>query len=257
MSLFILLYKVGERYNLLMTIVPIIKQVMRQYHWHKEYAYQVAREYGRFMKLRNESDQCSPSDDIDKFWHQHILNTALYTEYCQKRFKRLVNHNPEDAYDQSKRRQRIKNSLTAYKRIFQKQPNLKVWNINSPNTSLNVKSSDNPKDESKAKLVVCIIQVKWFPPTKNGSLRICHSTPTTKLTINFGPNQTVGYLKDILYKKYNLSSANMSPILTDKVLINRGYIHGKDIDHNNLLSTYTKSENNIILYFLYDPAGYC
>lgn len=33
-------------------------------------------------------------DDLDQFWHQHILETAKYASDCQSLFGRMIHHNP-------------------------------------------------------------------------------------------------------------------------------------------------------------------
>jgi hypothetical protein len=37
----------------------------------------------------------SPSELADGYWHQFILNTALYTNWCQRNFGRYLHHRPE------------------------------------------------------------------------------------------------------------------------------------------------------------------
>jgi len=37
----------------------------------------------------------SPSQVADEYWHQFILNTALYTNWCQRNFGQYVHHRPE------------------------------------------------------------------------------------------------------------------------------------------------------------------
>jgi len=37
----------------------------------------------------------SPSEVADGYWHQFILNTALYTNWCQRNLGRYMHHRPE------------------------------------------------------------------------------------------------------------------------------------------------------------------
>ena len=54
------------------------------------------REYKRFLTLikLNPERQIIPTQEIDKFWHQHILDTKAYREDCQKVFGFFVDHFP-------------------------------------------------------------------------------------------------------------------------------------------------------------------
>ena len=107
----------------------IIKQVMAKYKWDPKYAAAVASEYQRFLVLRNENNQLSPSDDIDKFWHQHLLNTKHYLNYCYINFGHVVHHDPTDACDQRARILRLTNTVKEYIAKYGRLENINVWAI--------------------------------------------------------------------------------------------------------------------------------
>jgi hypothetical protein len=52
-------------------------------------------------------------DDLDQFWHQHILDTAKYADDCNRLFGRIIHHNPhvirgsEQETDAVKKTQRL------------------------------------------------------------------------------------------------------------------------------------------------------
>lgn len=100
--------------------------MVRDHGWKNDYANDVATNYHRFMGLRSKDSNLSPSDDIDKFWHQHILNTLSYTQYCTKNFGKYIHHNPEDAYDQNSRYQRLCNTVREYIKIYG-DVNPQIW----------------------------------------------------------------------------------------------------------------------------------
>ena len=70
--------------------------------WSLERAEAARAEYVRFLTLlqrrpgfmvipwSNEEGQ----DDLDQFWHQHILDTAKYAADCNALFGRMIHHNP-------------------------------------------------------------------------------------------------------------------------------------------------------------------
>lgn len=105
----------------------IIKQVQREHSWDDKYAKEVAEEYCKFLRIRLKDIQLSPSDDIDKFWHQHILNTANYYQFCEKYFRKFIHHYPEDAYNQEGRMNRLNKTVFVYEKTFGKIKNPKIW----------------------------------------------------------------------------------------------------------------------------------
>lgn len=53
-------------------------------------------EFLQFTVLQQLADgPVSPSELADGYWHQFILNTALYTNWCQRNFGRYLHHRPE------------------------------------------------------------------------------------------------------------------------------------------------------------------
>lgn len=63
--------------------------------WTREQADRVERQYKRFLFMAATMDQpFVPTDDIDEFWHTHILDTQKYTEDCQNVFGYFLHHFP-------------------------------------------------------------------------------------------------------------------------------------------------------------------
>jgi hypothetical protein len=116
----------------------IIKQVSDIYDWSSDYADLVIFEYERFLELRNENETLSPSDDIDRVWHQHILNTRHYEEYCKTHFSRLVHHDPTDSLDQVARMVRLKNTINTYLEKFKIITNKNIWLPNLDNKTIDL-----------------------------------------------------------------------------------------------------------------------
>src|SRR5258708_1235326 len=86
-------------------------------------------EYKKFLEIRNIDKNCSPSDLIDELWHQHILDTQSYINYCLKKFNRVIHHNPNDSKDQDKRNERIKNTIRQYREKYSREPNYLIWGL--------------------------------------------------------------------------------------------------------------------------------
>lgn len=64
--------------------------------WSREYADAVCVEYKKFLSLtRKYPDRAIvPSSPVDKFWHQHILDTQKYGPDCEAVFGFFLHHFP-------------------------------------------------------------------------------------------------------------------------------------------------------------------
>ena len=70
--------------------------------WSLERAEAARAEYVRFLTLlqRRPGFMLIPwpnkegQDDLDQFWHQHILDTAKYAADCNALFGKMIHHNP-------------------------------------------------------------------------------------------------------------------------------------------------------------------
>src|SRR5712675_2352823 len=66
--------------------------------WSPEQAQTVEIDYKRFLYAlvhNEEGDVLSPpTQDVDEFWHQHILDTRKYREDCRAIFGHYVDHSP-------------------------------------------------------------------------------------------------------------------------------------------------------------------
>lgn len=64
--------------------------------WDLAKANAVEVEYKRFLHLSKEfpGELISPSQDVDTFWHYHILNTMKYAADCEAAFGYFLHHAP-------------------------------------------------------------------------------------------------------------------------------------------------------------------
>jgi hypothetical protein len=144
-----------------MNLETIIFQVQKYNSWTQEYSIKVANEYVKFMFLRSKNSKLSPSNDIDKFWHQHILNTKHYYDFCIEKFKKFIHHDPEDSSDQEKRIKRLDETTEIYKKLYNSNPPANVWNSNYAE---NDKKDQN--DQTKEFLTIKLINT--FDVYQNG-----------------------------------------------------------------------------------------
>jgi len=109
-----------------------ILRTQKLFMWSDSYASNVLFEFHRFMAIRATNDKCSPSNDIDKLWHEFILITKDYYDYCMKRFQTYVHHNTLDAVDQPARKLRLNTTIEEYKKTYGPITYPKVWGIKTP-----------------------------------------------------------------------------------------------------------------------------
>ena len=80
-------------------LAPIKFKAMRTddgYGWSADEADLLAIDYKRFLFLRamHPERTLSPSRDVDRFWHMHILDTRKYAADCQAIFGEFLHHFP-------------------------------------------------------------------------------------------------------------------------------------------------------------------
>jgi hypothetical protein len=110
--------------------------------WTKEFTIQAILEYKKFMYLAATSDfMVSPSEIIDKVWHQHLIFTQSYQDLCNIIGKQIQHipstHNKEEfeKFKQAKER-----TVKFYERDFGKQPQ-NIWAFNGMFESLNLEKA--------------------------------------------------------------------------------------------------------------------
>lgn len=70
-------------------------------------------EYRKFLTLKKLNPKVSlvPSKLVDKFWHEHILDTASYEKDCQQVFGHFIHHYPYFGLDGEKDQANLQNSF--------------------------------------------------------------------------------------------------------------------------------------------------
>ncbi len=58
-------------------------------------------------------------DDLDQFWHQHILDTAKYANDCNRLFGRMIHHNPHIVRGSSNETDAVEKTQRLYARTFE------------------------------------------------------------------------------------------------------------------------------------------
>jgi len=100
--------------------------LMEKQGWSLERAEAARAEYVRFLTLlqRRPGFMLIPwpnregQDDLDQFWHQHILDTAKYAADCRALFGRLIHHNPHVVRGSGDETDAIDKTQRLYARTF-------------------------------------------------------------------------------------------------------------------------------------------
>jgi hypothetical protein len=67
--------------------------------WTRDYADSIEAAYKTYLtmliKYQDDAEDILLSEDVDEFWHGHILHTRKYADDCQKIFGAFLHHNPQ------------------------------------------------------------------------------------------------------------------------------------------------------------------
>ena len=67
--------------------------------WTREYADSIEAAYKTYLtmlvKYQEDAEDILLSEDVDEFWHAHILHTRKYAEDCREIFGAFLHHNPQ------------------------------------------------------------------------------------------------------------------------------------------------------------------
>jgi hypothetical protein len=106
-------------------------KLARKHGWNEAFALRAIAEYRKFVYLGVISDfVVTPSDVIDKVWHQHILFSKAYRNFCRDVISYEFDHNPELFPLEGQIEQYQKqyyHTLQLYKQEFGKEATASIW----------------------------------------------------------------------------------------------------------------------------------
>lgn len=79
------------------------------------------QEYRKFLALKLEFPKVSvvPNKLVDKFWHEHILDTKSYAEDCQKTFGYFLHHYPYFGIHDEKDQENLQSSFDLTVQLYE------------------------------------------------------------------------------------------------------------------------------------------
>lgn len=76
----------------------VIDRMVKKNKWKREEVLKACELYRHFLFLQkkygNEFAELPPSEDIDEFWHNHVLDTKKYMRDCDHIFGHYLHHYP-------------------------------------------------------------------------------------------------------------------------------------------------------------------
>ena len=111
--------------------VPFSARVARENNWSAKFTKQAIEEYKRFAYLAMVAGHgVTPSETIDKVWHEHLLYTEQYwKEFCAKALGTPLHHRPSKGglAEREKFDGWYKKTLESYQHWFGHQPPTNIW----------------------------------------------------------------------------------------------------------------------------------
>jgi hypothetical protein len=108
-------------------------KISRKHKCSIAYAIKAVNEYKKFLYLAVISDfHVTPSQAIDKVWHEHILFTQAYGIFCKEIIEYELNHHPEliPVEEQTERyHAQYLSTIELYIKEFGKLPPANVWDV--------------------------------------------------------------------------------------------------------------------------------
>lgn len=103
----------------------LITKMVAQQGWQKENAVQLSQLYKNFLflifKYGAQFPGLPPSEEIDEFWHNHVLDTQNYAKDCQQIFGRFIHHYPYTGLDGALTSQQVVNAFDNMQELHNKE----------------------------------------------------------------------------------------------------------------------------------------
>ncbi|MBL0135453.1 MAG: hypothetical protein IPP79_16525 [Chitinophagaceae bacterium] len=174
-------------------------------YWTKNFTEQAILEYKKFMYLAATTDSMvSPSEIVDTVWHQHLIFTQLYTEFCDILGKQIQhvpsthNRSELEKFKQAKERTGL-----LYKEVFGDPPN-SIWGFSDMYESLRLE---------KASFKLRTFTIIGILATLALSIPLYFALKPIYIRIE-NPYFLIGYLSLIIISFFGLLQFNRNKLLT-------------------------------------------
>jgi len=131
---------------------PLVHRMVDKYGWAEEKSREVFEDLKRFLYLSTVSNKpIAPSEIIDEIWHNFILFTLDYGEFCTNRVGNFIHHRPRRRDDPASTRNIKADTLALARDVF-------------GTLSLNWSYNNQPKEEG---CLSCVNDCSGCTPSTN------------------------------------------------------------------------------------------
>jgi hypothetical protein len=128
-------------------------KIARKHHWNENFALQCVYEYKKFIYLGTVATfHVTPSKYIDIVWHEHILFTKAYQEFCETILEQDFHHFPE-LYPMEEQtgvfNAQYLETITLYETEFGVLPPLKIWELTKYDKEAIINGDYNAKEKKE------------------------------------------------------------------------------------------------------------
>jgi hypothetical protein len=158
-----------------------LRQVItHENHWSPNYAQRVIEEYKKMLLIAAATQiPLTPSKDVDKVWHTHLLQTKSYWQMCEKVFNMPIHHQlPQGdqplAQTQADAKKTYQQTLTRYRDVLGELPPSDIWppldHANAPKTQLLELRTRHQNTAPKIRKIASITLLSLFGVSIVGAL---------------------------------------------------------------------------------------
>lgn len=112
----------------------IINKIVSHQKWNRSDAEEVCRLYRNYLilNIKYPDKKLPPSDDIDEFWHNHILDTKKYRIDCDNIFGFYMDHYPYFGIDGTTNVTDLTNSFDETQKLHHQEFGEYIYEVRSP-----------------------------------------------------------------------------------------------------------------------------
>lgn len=120
-----------------MDFTMMINKMVNHGNWREKDALKTEKLYKNFLFLNRkygDFHSLPPSEDIDEFWHNHILDTERYHQDCQIIFGKYVHHYPYFGIDEHSTLDDLDNAFEKTQELHFKEFGEYIYSTRSANS---------------------------------------------------------------------------------------------------------------------------
>jgi len=110
----------------------IINKMVKHQGWFRKDAEAVCQMYRNFLFLQKKyggDHNIPPSEDIDEFWHNHILDTKLYRKDCSAIFGQYFDHYPYFGIDGTTDMGDLNNAFDTVQQLYEQEFGERMYQV--------------------------------------------------------------------------------------------------------------------------------